>query len=281
MLIDWFTVGAQTLNFIILVWLMKRFLYKPILHAIDAREKKIAGQLAHADELSKQASQAKDSFESKDLELDQQREQLMIEATEAANLERDRLLQESRKIANDLQTKQREALQKEMQELHQSVRKAMQRELFSIAKKALHDLAEVEIEAQMVAVFIKQLGAIDDKQMKAMRAALGSTELQVLSSSKLSADQQSAIQQSLAELLGNDVELQFNQAPDMIGGLELTTGDYKIGWNIAAYLQDLQASLSKPIDAHIKVAAPPASSNNTATTETEPEPEQRPTNNTQ
>ena len=49
MLIDWFTVGAQVLNFLILVWLMKRFLYKPILHAIDAREKRIATELADAD----------------------------------------------------------------------------------------------------------------------------------------------------------------------------------------------------------------------------------------
>jgi F-type H+-transporting ATPase subunit b len=37
MLIDWFTVGAQVLNFLILVWLLKRFLYGPILDAIDAR----------------------------------------------------------------------------------------------------------------------------------------------------------------------------------------------------------------------------------------------------
>ena len=49
MLIDWFTVGAQALNFLILVWLMKRFLYKPILHAIDEREKRIATELANAD----------------------------------------------------------------------------------------------------------------------------------------------------------------------------------------------------------------------------------------
>ena len=49
MLIDWFTVGAQTLNFLILVWLLKRFLYKPILNAIDAREKRIAAELADAD----------------------------------------------------------------------------------------------------------------------------------------------------------------------------------------------------------------------------------------
>ena len=49
MLIDWFTVGAQALNFVVLVWLMKRFLYKPILDAIDAREKRIAAELADAD----------------------------------------------------------------------------------------------------------------------------------------------------------------------------------------------------------------------------------------
>ena len=40
MKINWFTVIAQLVNFLILVWLMKRFLYKPILNAIDEREKK-------------------------------------------------------------------------------------------------------------------------------------------------------------------------------------------------------------------------------------------------
>jgi len=49
MLADWFTIVAQALNFLILVWLMKRFLYKPVLHAIDEREKRIAKELADAD----------------------------------------------------------------------------------------------------------------------------------------------------------------------------------------------------------------------------------------
>jgi F-type H+-transporting ATPase subunit b len=50
MQINWFTVIAQILNFLVLVWLMKRYLYKPILSATDDREKKIAGQLADAKE---------------------------------------------------------------------------------------------------------------------------------------------------------------------------------------------------------------------------------------
>ncbi len=73
MLIDWFTVGAQGLNFVILVWLMKRFLYGPILHAIDAREKRIADELADADAQKAEASRERGEFQRKNEELDQQR----------------------------------------------------------------------------------------------------------------------------------------------------------------------------------------------------------------
>jgi len=72
MLIDWFTVIAQAFNFVILVWLMKRFLYKPILHAIDAREKRIAAELADADATKAEAQKKRDAFQQKNEEFDQQ-----------------------------------------------------------------------------------------------------------------------------------------------------------------------------------------------------------------
>ena len=65
MLFDWFTVGAQALNFLVLVWLMKRFLYKPILDAIDAREKRIASALADAALKQVAAQKERDEFPSK------------------------------------------------------------------------------------------------------------------------------------------------------------------------------------------------------------------------
>jgi F-type H+-transporting ATPase subunit b len=73
MLIDWFTVVAQIINFLILVWLLKRFLYKPILNAIDAREKKIAKELADADAKKAEALKEREEFQHKNEELDQQR----------------------------------------------------------------------------------------------------------------------------------------------------------------------------------------------------------------
>ena len=99
MLIDWFTVGAQALNFLILVWLMKRFLYQPILHAIDAREKRIAAKLGDAAKKEAEAKKERDTFLHKNDEFDQQRAALLTKATEEAKTERQRLFDEARKAA--------------------------------------------------------------------------------------------------------------------------------------------------------------------------------------
>ena len=97
MLIDWFTVVAQAVNFLILVWLLKRFLYKPILNALDAREKRIATELANADAKMAEAGQERDEFRRKNEELNQQRSSLLNKAEDEATAERQRLLDEARK----------------------------------------------------------------------------------------------------------------------------------------------------------------------------------------
>src|SRR5580700_5323703 len=117
MLIDWFTVGAQALNFIILVWLLKRFLYKPILNAIDAREKRIATELADADAKKAEAQKERDEFQHKNQEFDQQRAALLKKATDEANAERQRLLDEARKDTDTLRAKRQEALRNEQRNL--------------------------------------------------------------------------------------------------------------------------------------------------------------------
>ena len=92
MLIDWFTVGAQALNFLVLVWVLKHFLYKPILDAIAAREKGIAAKLADADAKTKEAQKQRDDFEGKNKAFDEQRAALLSKATDEAKTEHDRLI---------------------------------------------------------------------------------------------------------------------------------------------------------------------------------------------
>ena len=84
MLIDWFTVGAQAVNFLVLIWLMKRYLYKPILQAIDAREQRIAAELADADARKAEAKKERDEFEHKNETFAKQRAELLSKASDEA-----------------------------------------------------------------------------------------------------------------------------------------------------------------------------------------------------
>ena len=126
MLIDWFTVGAQALNFLILVWLMKHFLYKPILNAIDAREKRIAKELADADAKKAEAQNECDEFQKKNEEFDQQRAALLTKATDEAKTERQRLLDEARKAAEALSAKRQETLRNDAHNLNQAIARRTQ-----------------------------------------------------------------------------------------------------------------------------------------------------------
>jgi F-type H+-transporting ATPase subunit b len=146
MLIDWFTVGAQVINFLVLVWLLKRFLYRPILDAIDAREQRIAAELADADAKRAEARQERETFQHKNQAFDEQRAALLAQATDAAKAERQRLLDEARQAADALRAKRQEALRQEADQLNQALRRRTQQEVFAIARKTLTDLAGASLE---------------------------------------------------------------------------------------------------------------------------------------
>src|SRR3984957_5401080 len=172
MLIDWFTVGAQALNFIILVWLLKRFLYKPILNAVDAREKRIAAELADADAKKAEAQKERDEFQHKNEEFDQQRAALLVKATEEAKAERQRLLDDARKAADALSAKRQETLRSDAHNLTQAIRRRTQQEVFAIARKALTDLATTSLEERMGEVFTRRLRTMDSKAKGCVADAL-------------------------------------------------------------------------------------------------------------
>ena len=161
MLINWFTVGAQALNFLILVWLMKRFLYKPILHAIAAREERIAAELADAAAKEAEATKERDEFQRKNEELDQQRAALLSTATDEANAERQRLLEAARQAADALSAKRQEALRNDALNLNQAIRRQTQQKVFAIARKVLTDLATATLEERMGEVFTRLLREMD------------------------------------------------------------------------------------------------------------------------
>ena len=157
MLIDWFTVVAQAINFLVLVWLLKRFLYKPIVTAMDAREQKIASQLRDAERQKAEAESEAAKLRAAQEEFEQQKQILLGQAKNEAEALRQRLTDEVRQDIEDMRERWQEALKEEQGAFRAQVANGIRREVFSIARNVLADLAGVDVEAQIAAVFVRRL----------------------------------------------------------------------------------------------------------------------------
>jgi F-type H+-transporting ATPase subunit b len=251
MLFDWFTIVAQVLNFLILVWLMKRFLYKPILDAIDAREKRIKTELANADAKKAEAQKEHEEFQHKNEEFDKQRAALLSKAANDAKAEGQRLLDEARKAADALSAKRLEDLQNDAHSLNQAISRRTQQEVFAIARKALTDLASTGLEERLGAVFTSRLRTMDPKTKEALASALKKAPGPALvrSAFDLPPQEQAVIQNALNETFSADVRVRFETAPDLVSGIELATNGQKLSWNIADYLATLEKNVNELLKA--------------------------------
>jgi F-type H+-transporting ATPase subunit b len=261
MLIDWFTVGAQILNFAILVWLLKRFLYRPILNAVDAREKYIAKAIADAEAKKSDAEKLRTSLETKNIEFEQRRASLLSKAADEATAERVRLLDEAHKAAEALGAKRQQTLRSEARTFNQKLRRQTQHEVFGIARKVLSELAEANLDEQMVSVFIKRLQTIDEKAKQVLADALKvANPALVRSVFELPIVQQDAIRKAIDQIFGGQFQLTFEIAPDLVGGIEISAGGQKVAWSIAEYLGSLEKSIDSLTDGGGVIAPAPASS---------------------
>ena len=246
MLIDWFTVAAQTVNFLILVWLLKRYLYRPILNAIDEREQRIANELADAAEKSAQALAEREKFIQKNNELDCERGAALARLTADVAAERQRLFESARVEADQLRAKQQDSLQREYQSLSTELAHRTQTEVFSIARQTLADLAGVSLEARMAEVFVERLQQLDEDA----RRALSSQEALIRTAFELTPAQRAAIESAVKEVLGADIHVGFEIAPGLISGLELVVQGQKVAWSVNDYL----ASLDKRVGVLFKAS---------------------------
>src|SRR5580704_13224109 len=247
MLIDWFTVGAQVLNFLILAWLMKHYLYKPVLDAIGAREKLIATELADAATKKAEAQKDRDEFQHKNEEFDQQRAALLTKATDEAKAQGERLIDEAGKAADALSAKRQETLKSEAHNLDQAITRRTSQEVFAITRKALADLATATLEERMGEVFSRRLRELNGSGKTCIAEALKTSPdpAVVRSTFEVPAEQRAAIQNSLNETFSAEVRVQFETAPELISGIELAGNGQKVAWSIADYLTSLETGVNQ------------------------------------
>lgn len=245
MLIDWFTVGAQVINFLILVWLLKRFLYKPIMNAIDAREKRIVDQYNDAQTKTVAAQKEQDDFRAKNKVFDEQRDAMFNKAKDDSKKARDALLQTVTKQADDFRVAQALSLKQDQARLSDQISHLAAAEIIEIAKKTLGDLATVTLESRVEEVFTQRIRQMQGDSKARMAEALRSSEPTIVRSCfNLSPTQQASIKSAVNETFSVDSHLRFEISSALVCGIELTGNGQRLDWNISAYLSSLDRGVS-------------------------------------
>lgn len=241
MLIDWFTVLAQIVNFLLLVWLMNRFLYRRILGAVDAREKSIAARLQEVATKETEAEQQLALYKAKIGEFERLRRDMLANAKLDAERLHAEILERAREDIRLLKSQWTEDLDREQNEFLLDLRRRAATQILEITRRTLADLAGVDIQDCAVKVFLEKIRFID----QGTRQNLSRGELLIRTPFDLSEQTREQIRQVLEDLLQAPVMLRFEPVRGIGLGLELVASSWRIGWNSDTYLDALEEDLRR------------------------------------
>jgi F-type H+-transporting ATPase subunit b len=241
MLIDWFTVVAQIANFALLVWLLKRFLYRPVLEAMAARQERVRETVAAAERQKAAAEAEITRLHAQQAELAGQKAAFIKAARDEAKATRDELLAQACKEAEERAATWRESLAREWKEFHEQLSQRTQAEAFAMARQALRDLADADVEERMAAAFAKKLAGMDAREKSNLQtAASGSSRpLLVRSGFQLGEPIRVMIRRALQDQLAAANEVVFETAPGVIAGIEVAFDGHKVAWTFEDFLHSL------------------------------------------
>jgi F-type H+-transporting ATPase subunit b len=255
-LIDWFTVAAQIVNFLILMALLKFFLYDRIIRAMDEREQKIRSRLQEAREKRAEAEEEGRSYREMQNELEERRESLLAQAKENADHRREELEEQARGEVDRLRRRWRDGLEKEKAAFVRNLRQMAGRRTLEVARTVLTDMADSELQKQVVTVFTAAVRELDDDGREALKrsAAADGNRMTVVSAIDLAADERRKLTRVLHETFGQNLDVEYDTRPELLMGVELKTPDKKVAWSVHDYLGALTEDVQAAIDAETRQA---------------------------
>lgn len=254
--IDLFTLAAQIVNFIILILLLKHFLYGRIVRAMDERQQRISGRLEEARKKKEQADDEMKEYRRKKEELDDRREEILAEARDEASRLRDQLEEDAREEVGALKERWKSALERDRESFLRHLRETTGREFRVLAERAFKALADRDLVDQIVGVFLDRLEDLEsaerDRLIEAARKDQGT--VRVHTPSELAPGQKRKITSGIHSSLADDLDTEFSTDDDLICGVELAAGGLKVAWSVDTYLDALEERLGEVLES--KTAGP-------------------------
>jgi F-type H+-transporting ATPase subunit b len=240
--IDWLTVGAQWVNFLILMWLLRRYLYQPILRAMDKRQQAIATRTAAAISKTEQAEQLARDYRDKLAELEARRAELLVAARADADAERTKLMEQARADAKAESEQWRRDLAREKSDFQTQINRQLGGLITATARKAVEDLCSKSLEQALCDQFLERLQQLPTVE-KCLFTEPIPGELVLASSFELDLAQRNRFDSALRDILASDVSLRFETLRNSSFGVALSSADHTLEWQLERYFTELQAEL--------------------------------------
>jgi F-type H+-transporting ATPase subunit b len=223
MTIDWWTLFLQTVNFLLLVWLLQHFLYKPVRAVIEKRRALAEQALLKAEATEKEASEAKSAFEAKSAALEETREASLEKAQESADADAKKIVAQARQQAEGIMTEARKAAEESRSEALATVKQDIVETAVKIAGTILRKTANSDLNDVFLAHVLEEVGALSKEDRARIDADIASDKsaVEVATSMTLTKGERDVWTKTLREKLHLRSAPRFTLDPALLGGAEL------------------------------------------------------------
>jgi len=250
MQIDWLTVAAQIVNFLVLVWLLQRFLYRPITNAMARREERIESRLSEAEAAREEAAADAERLEKRQQELEASRNEILRQARQEAEELRTRLEDEIRDDMEGRRAQWKAHLEDERAAFAARLKERAGHQVIDIVGRVLNDYAGSDLGDQLAGAFTKRLADLDDAARdKLKRAARHADQpVRVESSVALKPGARSRITRAIHKSIAPGMEVAYSEDGDLLLGVRLIVAEQTLEWSAARFLQRLETTLDEAIE---------------------------------
>ncbi len=252
-MIDWITVGAQIVNFLILVVLLKIFLYDRVLKAMDQRKESVQERFDRADQARSDADQRAVELRQQRDELAEKRDDLMQQARDDAEEHRREKRRQAEKEIRRKKQRWLETLEDRQGDFVADLRRRSADRLATLSRKVLADLADADLQQRVVATFLDRAANLDDETRNELRETFADADtIEIAAAFELSDDQARQVRQAVGQLVEGDPDVNITRQDDLICGIELRAGGHAVGWNIGDYVDQLSDDMRSAVDEQIR-----------------------------
>ena len=242
--LNWSTFLLEIINFLVLIWILQRFLYRPVLAVIAKRRAGIEQSLSEAQTLRTTAEALQAQYESRLDNWEQEKQTARAELQRDIEAERQRLLADLQTTLQQEREKNRLLEEHRLQALQRQAETEALAQASQFASRLLSRLAGPELEARLIELAIDELQHLPEERLSMLREACSTSpdQARISSAFTLTPPQRDTLQHTLQTLLEQPVACTFEQNPQLLSGLRITIGPWLLRANLRDELMDFTAA---------------------------------------